>query len=52
MLYLSRKGGKSKLVKFRYEKVNPVLFEFQSAQYLSTGSVIAKCWDIGKDYQA
>jgi len=38
--------------KIDYEKVKPVLFEFQSAQYLSTGNVIAKCWNIGKDYPA
>jgi len=38
--------------KIDYEKVSPVLFEFQSAQYLSTGKVIGKCWSIGKDYQA
>jgi len=38
--------------KIDYEKVSPVLFEFQSAQYLSTGKVIGKCWRIGKDYQA
>jgi flavin reductase (DIM6/NTAB) family NADH-FMN oxidoreductase RutF len=37
--------------KIDYEKVGPVLFEFQSAQYLSTGNVIAKCWDYGKDYK-
>lgn len=37
--------------KIDYEKVSPVLFEFQSAQYLSTGSVLAKCWNYGKDYR-
>jgi flavin reductase (DIM6/NTAB) family NADH-FMN oxidoreductase RutF len=37
--------------KIDYEKVSPVLFEFQSAQYLSTGKVIGKCWDYGKDYR-
>ena len=37
--------------KIDYEKVSPVLFEFQSAQYLSTGNVIAKCWNYGKDYR-
>ena len=36
--------------KIDYEKVSPVLFEFQSAQYLSTGKVIAKCWNYGKDF--
>ena len=34
-----------------YEKVKPVLFEMSSRQYLSLGSVIAKCWDIGKKYR-
>ncbi|MGI6117255.1 MAG: flavin reductase family protein [Bilifractor sp.] len=37
--------------KIDYEKVSPVLFEFQSAQYLSTGNVTAKCWNYGKDYK-
>ncbi len=36
--------------KVDYEKMSPVLFEFQNANYLSTGSVIGKCWVIGKDY--
>ncbi|WP_455537746.1 flavin reductase family protein [Terrisporobacter sp.] len=34
-----------------YEKMSPVLFEFQNANYLSTGSVVGKCWVIGKDYK-
>lgn len=34
--------------KIDYEKVSPVLFEFQNAQYLSTGNVIGKCWNYGK----
>jgi len=42
--YLNEKG------KVDYEKISPVLFEFQSAQYLSTGKVIAKCWTYGKDF--
>ena len=42
--YLNEKG------KINFEKVSPVLFEFQNAQYLSTGNVIGKCWDIGKDF--
>lgn len=37
--------------KIDYEKISPVLFEFRSAQYLSTGKVIAKCWDYGKNYR-
>lgn len=36
--------------KINYEKASPVLFEFQNAQYLSTGTVIGKCWNIGKDF--
>lgn len=38
--------------KIDYEKAAPVLFEFQSAQYLSIGSVIGKCWQIGKEYES
>lgn len=37
--------------KIDYEKVNPVLFEFRNAQYLSTGNYIGRCWNIGKDYK-
>lgn len=37
--------------KIDYEKVGPVLFEFQNAQYLSTGKVTAKCWNYGKGYR-
>ncbi len=37
--------------KVDYEKMSPVLFEFQNAQYLSTGSVIGQCWKIGKNYR-
>ncbi len=37
--------------KVNYEKMSPVLFEFQNAQYLSTGNVIGKCWSIGKNYR-
>jgi len=44
--YLNEKG------KVDYEKISPVLFEFQNAQYLATGKVIGKCWSIGKDYKA
>lgn len=42
--YLNEKG------KVDYEKISPVLFEFQNAQYLSTGKVIGKCWNYGKDF--
>jgi len=37
--------------KIDYEKVGPVLFEFQHAKYLSLGKTIAKCWNIGKDFR-
>lgn len=37
--------------KIDYEKASPVLFEFQSAQYLSTGKVIGQCWNYGKDFK-
>lgn len=36
--------------KIDYEKTASVLFEFQSAQYLSVGKVLGKCWSIGKEY--
>lgn len=36
--------------KIDYEKVSPVLFEFQNAQYLSTGKVIGQCWSYGNDF--
>lgn len=44
--YLTEKG------KIDYEKASPVLFEFQSAKYLSTGNVIGQCWKIGREYKA
>ena len=34
-----------------YEKMQPMLFEFQNAQYLATGNVVGKCWSIGKEYR-
>jgi flavin reductase (DIM6/NTAB) family NADH-FMN oxidoreductase RutF len=37
--------------KIDYEKASPVLFEFQSAQYLGTGKVIGKCWQTGRNYR-
>lgn len=37
--------------KIDYEKAAPVLFEFQSSQYLSTGPVIGKCWKVGRNYK-
>lgn len=36
--------------KIDYVKCDPVLFEFQSAQYLSCGPVIGQCWKEGNDY--
>lgn len=42
--YLNERG------KIDYEKISPVLFEFQNAQYLSTGQVIGKCWTYGKNF--
>lgn len=42
--FLSKNG------KIDYEKVKPVLFEMPNRQYLSTGNVIAKCWNIGNTY--
>ncbi|MGI6217436.1 MAG: flavin reductase family protein [Coriobacteriales bacterium] len=38
--------------KIDYAAISPVLFEFSSAQYLSCGKVIGKCWDIGKAFKA
>ncbi len=43
--FLNEKG------KVDYEKMSPVLFEFQNGQYLSTGSVIGRCWTVGKDFE-
>ena len=37
--------------KVQYDKMKPVLFEFQNAQYLSTGEVVGKCWAEGKNYE-
>lgn len=37
--------------KIDYEAASPVLFEFQSAQYLSTGAVIGKCWSAGRNFE-
>ena len=38
--------------KIDYEKISPILFEFQNSQYLSTGKVAAKCWNYGRDFKA
>ena len=37
--------------KIDYEKVNPVLFEFRNAQYLSLGKTVGRCWAYGKDFK-
>jgi len=37
--------------KIDYEKVNPILFEMPNRQYLDTGKVVAKCWNIGNQYK-
>lgn len=36
--------------KIDYAAASPVLFEFQSAQYLACGPVIGQCWNIGRDF--
>lgn len=43
--YLTERG------KIDYERVSPVLFEFQQARYLGTGEVIGQCWQYGKNYK-
>lgn len=37
--------------KINYEKVRPLLFEMPTKTYLRTGDVVAKCWDVGKEYK-
>lgn len=37
--------------KIDYQKVKPLLFEMPNKLYLRTGEVVAKCWDIGKQYK-
>lgn len=37
--------------KINYEKVRPLLFEMPTHTYLKTGDVVAKCWNIGKEYK-
>ena len=37
--------------KIDYAAASPVLFEFQSAQYLSTGDVLGACWKMGREYR-
>lgn len=43
--YLNENG------KIDYEKVKPILFEMPNRQYLSTGNVVAKCWNVGNEYK-
>lgn len=37
--------------KINYEKVRPLLFEMPTTSYLRTGDVVAKCWNIGREYK-
>jgi flavin reductase (DIM6/NTAB) family NADH-FMN oxidoreductase RutF len=37
--------------KIDYEKVRPLLFEMPTTSYLKTGDVVAKCWNIGREYK-
>lgn len=34
-----------------YEKIRPLLFEMPTRSYLRTGDVVAKCWNVGKEYK-
>lgn len=43
--FLDEKG------KIDYEKIKPILFEFQTNKYLETGKSVAKAWNIGKNYK-
>lgn len=43
--FLTEKG------KIDFAKMSPVLFEFSSGQYLSTGEVIGQCWREGRNFQ-
>lgn len=36
--------------KIDYKKVSPVLFEMPTKTYLRTGDEIAKCWNVGREY--
>lgn len=42
--YLDEKG------KIDYEKMSPILFDMQKMRYLNVGNEVAKCWNIGKQY--
>lgn len=37
--------------KIEYNRLKPVLFEMPTQSYLRTGEVIAKCWNIGKEFK-
>ncbi len=37
--------------KISYEKIRPLLFEMPTQSYLRTGVVVAKCWNVGKEYK-
>lgn len=34
-----------------FEKIQPILFEMPNRQYLSTGTVVGKCWAMGSEYK-
>ena len=36
--------------KINIEKVNPVLYDGQGKSYFGLGEIIAKCWDVGKNF--
>ncbi len=36
--------------KIDYEKLKPLLFEMPTRNYLKTGAVVGKCWNIGNSY--
>ena len=40
--------GKNKI---DFEKMSPILFDMQKTRYLKTGNEVAKCWDIGKNFE-
>ena len=43
--YINEKG------KIDYASMKPILFEFQNLNYLETGAIAGKCWNIGKNYK-
>ena len=38
--------------KIDYQKMKPILFQMPTRQYLRTGDIAAKCWDVGKAYKS